>query len=139
MIEHGLVDATVDDIERALDALVTEIVKLKERLPPQSAEALNQALHARSGPVVTPFKVAVDLIAASPVDGALRLAVRQMGEGLFRNLQSPQKMLHVARRVCSKDEPNWSRRMTVIDAAWEGVGSEADGYWGWHLSPTTLR
>ncbi|NJM35296.1 MAG: hypothetical protein HC850_11950 [Rhodomicrobium sp.] len=139
MIEHGLVDATVDDIERALDALVCEIVKLREMLPPQSTEALNQALYARSGPAVTPFKVAVDLIANSPVDGALRLSVRQMGEELFRNLRSPPKMMQLARRVCSKDEPNWSRRMTVIDAAWEGIGSEDDGYWGWHISKSTLR
>lgn len=130
MIEHGQVDATVDDIERALEALISEIVRMRGTLTPDSIEALNQALYARSGPAATRFKVAVDLIASSPIDGALRLSVRQIGEGLFRNLQSPQKMMRVARRVCSRDEPNWSRRMTVIDAAWQGIGSDAAGYWG---------
>ena len=130
MIEHGYVDATVDDMERALGTLVDEIVKLKDRLSPASAKALDQALHARSGPALTRFKVAVDLIANSPIDGALRFSVRQIGEGLFRALRSPQKMMHVARRICSQDEVHWSRRMTIIDAAWEGIGSDADGYWG---------
>jgi hypothetical protein len=129
MIEHGQVDATVEDIERALGALISEIIKLKGTLTAESAEAINQALYARSGPAVTRFKVAIDLIASSPIDGALRLSVRQIGEGLFRNLQSPQKMMRVARRVCSQDEANWSMRMTVIDAAWEGIGSEANGFW----------
>jgi hypothetical protein len=129
MIEHGQVDATVEDIERALGALISEIIKLKGKLTAESVEAINQALYARSGPAVTRFKVAIDLITSSPIDGALRLSVRQIGEGLFRNLQSPQKMMRVARRVCSQDEANWSTRMTVIDAAWEGIGSEANGFW----------
>jgi hypothetical protein len=38
--------------------------------------------------------------------------------------------MRVARSVCSHDEANWSRRMTIIDAAWEGIGSDANGYWG---------
>lgn len=130
MIEHVRMEATVDDMERALDALVGEIVKRKETLLPESAEALNQALYTRSGPAFTPFKVAVDLIAVSPVDGALRLAVREIGKELFRALQDPRKLMRVARNVCSHDEANWSRRMTVIDAAWEGIGSDANGYWG---------
>jgi hypothetical protein len=130
MIEHARMEATVDDMERALDALVGEIVKRKETLLPDSAEALNQALYARSGPAFTRFKVAVDLIASSPIDGALRLAVREIGVELFRTLQNPQKLMRVARSVCSHDEANWSRRMTIIDAAWEGIGSDANGYWG---------
>ncbi len=130
MIEHGYVDATVDDMERALNTLVSEIVKFNDTLSPASAKALDHALYARSGPALTRFKVAMDLIAGSPIDGALRLSVRQIGEGLFRTLHSPQKMMRVARRVCSQDEAHWSRRMTVIDAAWEGIGSDADGYWG---------
>ncbi len=129
MIEHGQVDATVEDMERALSSLVGEIVKMRSTLEADETDAINHALYSRSGPAVTPFKIAMDLIADLPVDGALRLSVRQIGQGLFRNLQSPEKMMRVARRVCSEDETNWSRRMTVIDAAWKGVGSDAAGFW----------
>lgn len=129
MIEHGKVDATLEDIERALDALLKEIIGRKGAVSDEAAEALHQALYARSGPAATHFKVGVDLIVGSPAEGALRLAIRHIGERLFRNLQSPHKMMRLARRVCSQDEINWSRRMTIIDAAWEGIGSEATGYW----------
>jgi hypothetical protein len=129
MIEHGRVDATIEEIEGALDALLDEITKLRGTISDETAEARRQALHARSGPAVTRFKAGVDLIAGSPIEGALRLSVRHIGERLFRNLQNPHKMMLLARRICSRDEANWSRRMTIIDAAWEGIGSEASGYW----------
>lgn len=129
MIESERLDATIDDMEVALHRLLGEIVQLKDNLSPTAADAIRKALYGRSGAPVTPFKSSVDLIAASPIDGALRMSVRQIGEGLFRALQSPEKMLRIAKSVCSRDEVNWSRRMTIIDAAWEGIGSDADGYW----------
>jgi hypothetical protein len=127
MIEHGPVDVTVDEMERALATLVTEIVSLYSKR--RGSDAPGQAPSERAGPAVTKFKGAIDLIISSPIDGALRLSVRQIGERLFCNLQSPLKMMHVARRVCSDDEANWSRRMTAIDSAWEGIGSKAAGFW----------
>ncbi len=129
MSEHDYLDATVDDMEHALDRLVGEIVNLKEQHLPHSAEALNHALYGRSGPARTPFKTVIDLIAESPVDGALRLSVHHIGQMMFDKLQSQHKLLRVARRVCSRDEPNWSKRMTVIDAAWQGIGSDVNGYY----------
>ncbi len=130
MIDQIRLDSSVDEMERALSSLVTEIVRLSETLDEDSVQALNRSLYTRSGPALTPFKIAVDLIASSPVDGALRFSVMQIGERLFRVLESPDKMMRVARRVCSEDEINWSRRMTIIDAAWQGIGSDRTGYWG---------
>jgi hypothetical protein len=128
MDEHHDLDATVEDMEHALDRLVGEIITRKEQLLPHSTEALNHALYGRSGPARTHFKTAIDLIAESPIDGALRLSVHHIGRMLFESLQSQHKLVRVARRVCSLDEPNWSRRMTIIDAAWQGIGSDASGY-----------
>jgi hypothetical protein len=129
MIEHSRLDASIDEIECALNMLVGEIVTLTKTLTPGSFAGLTQSPYARSGPPLTRIKIAMDLIASSPIDGALRFSVTQIGEHLFQILQSPDKMMRIARRVCSEDEANWSRRMTVIDAAWEGIGSKDTGYW----------
>ncbi len=129
MIEYSRLDASVDEIECALNMLVGEIVTLRKTLAPDASVGLKQAPYARSGPPLTRIKTAMDLIASSPIDGALRFSVAQIGEHLFQILQSPDKMMQIARRVCSEDEANWSRRMTVIDAAWEGIGSKDTGYW----------
>jgi hypothetical protein len=129
MGEDGYLDATLEDMEQALDRLVGEILDRREQLLPHSAEAVNHALYGRPGPARTHFKTAVDLIAESPIEGALRLSVHHIGQMLFENLQSQHKLLRVARRVCSLDETNWSKRMTVIDAAWQGIGSDANGYY----------
>jgi hypothetical protein len=130
MMEHSQLDASIDEMERALNSLVSEIVTLTKTPAPGSAEALTRALYSRSGPELTRFKISIDHIASSPVDGALRFSVTQIGQRLFQRLQSPDKMMRIARRVCSEDEANWSRRMTIIDAAWQGIGSEETGYWG---------
>jgi hypothetical protein len=74
MNQECKVDATVEDMERALD---------------------EQTPHARSGPAQTSFKLALDLIASSPIDGSLRLAAREIGHGLFAVLQNPQMMMRL--------------------------------------------
>jgi hypothetical protein len=130
MSEQDKVGATVDEMERALSSVVDEIVKLKDQhSPSQNADERRDA-RERTGPAPTQFKSALDLITRSPVEGALRLVVRDIGDGLFAVLQNPQKMMRVARNVCNQDEINWSKRMTIIDAAWAGIGSDANGYWG---------
>ena len=116
-------------MERALDTVVREIIKLQKR-DGRPGEKEPPGPQPRLGLAQTPFKSALDLISHAPIDGALKLAARDIGEGLFGVLQDPQKMLRVARRVCSQDEVNWSKRMTIIDAAWEGIGSDAQGHWG---------
>jgi hypothetical protein len=130
MKQECKVDATVDDMERALDTIIGEIIRLRDMNAGNTKANFRQTPHARSGPARTPFKLALDLIASSPIDGSLRLAARDIGHGLFAVLQNPQTMMRLARRVCSQDEVNWSKRMTIIDAAWEGIGSETYGYWG---------
>lgn len=130
MNETSAIDASIEDMERALDTVVGEIIKLRKKSDERPGEREMPVPQPRSGLAQTPFKSALDLIAHAPIDGALRLAARDIGEGLFGVLQDPQKMLRVARRVCSQDEVNWSKRMTIIDAAWEGIGSDGQGYWG---------
>ena len=130
MNQECKVDATVDDMERALDTIIGEIIRLRDMSVGDTKADFRQTPHARSGPSQTSFKLALDLIASSPIDGSLRLAAREIGQGLFAVLQNPQMMMRLARRVCSQDEVNWSKRMTIIDAAWEGIGSETHGYWG---------
>lgn len=129
MNELDYVDATVEDMEHALDKLVGEIINLKEHQSSHSAKTTENVLHCRKGPAFTSFKTAMDLIALSPINGALRFSVHQIGQMLFDSLQDQNKMLRVARRVCSLDEANWSNRMTIIDAAWQGIGSDANGYY----------
>ena len=129
MGEDSYLDATLKDMEHALDRLVCEILNRREQLLPHSVEAVNHAQYGRPGPARTHFKTAVDLIAEAPIEGALRLSVHHIGQMLFEHLQSQHKLLRVARRVCSLDETNWSRRMTIIDAAWQGIGSDANGYY----------
>lgn len=130
MNQECKVDATIEDMERALDTIIGEIIRLRVMSAGASKADFRQTPHACSGPAQTHFKLALDLIASSPIDGSLRLAAREIGHGLFAVLQNPQTMMRLARRVCSQDEVNWSNRMTIIDAAWEGIGSEKNGYWG---------
>ena len=121
--------ASVEDMERALNCLLSKIVALRETPSCEENAAFEQAFHLRSGPERHHFKIEMDMIIRSPVEGALRLAVRSIGEELFKVLKGPVQMMRLARRVCSEDESNWSNRMTIIDAAWQGIGSDRAGHW----------
>jgi hypothetical protein len=116
---------SLDDLERALDEVLTTIVVFRHASRPKirsfdqkvfETVSIDQLLATESAVVH-----ASDL-ARAPVDAGLKYSLRGLGK-LVHAMVGDEGMPDVAQRVCGLDDENWARRMCPLDAAWRGIGS----------------
>lgn len=59
---------------------------------------------------------------ADPVYRSLKKGATEIGKILHRRI-GDEGMTSMAEEVCSRDEKNWSRRMSFVDSAFNGIGT----------------
>ena len=120
-------DAEIDDLERALDALLRTMTAEDDK--------------PADGPVEIVVVTAASLMAAGrmsrldldisdlkrrPLRAACRQAVRRIGEHLFKVTGSTDAMSDILERVCDMDPPRYGHRASIVDHAWDGLGTDSD-------------
>lgn len=115
----------IEQVEDALDRAVTALVAYRHDRPARRGPPTTDALELISAGqlLATDRRVleARDLV-GSPVTVGLKHSIRKLGN-LAHQMVGDAGMHDLAERVCNRDEPNWSRRMSPIDSAWNGIGS----------------
>jgi hypothetical protein len=114
-------------IEAALKTLLVEMVRIDfEREPNPNASLLGT-------PFVLPKKiptmedVLVSRVIDEPIRGALKNAVRLLGERLF-DLGGVDLMSDVLERI-GEDPKNGGRYLSIGDHAWDCIGDNKRGHW----------
>jgi hypothetical protein len=125
MDDTPLPPPTVAQVEDALDRAVTALVAYRQDRPARGKPPASDTYDLISAGQLLATDPAIlkarDLV-GSPVTTGLKHSIRKLGE-LAHQLVGDDGMLDLAERVCNRDEPNWSRRMSPIDSAWNGIGS----------------
>jgi hypothetical protein len=67
-------------------------------------------------------------IVKDPVRRALRAQLKELGQCLYRHVQSIDRMREVAEEAADLMPKRWGYRINIIDKAWDGVG-EGDHRW----------
>jgi hypothetical protein len=104
---------TVEQIESALDQLLTAIVEHDRR-----------RAEAEAGAVSYPGKNFID----DPIGHALRDGVTKLGKCLFACTGSLAALEKTCERVAARDPAYWALRADIIDKWWDGIGDER-GRW----------
>jgi hypothetical protein len=119
------------EIESALDALLTALLKERER---QRKASLSKPTQFRviscadlvQMPVLSDQEAWQERIIEYPVEGALELAIHEIGEVLFKK-GGTDLMRATLERVSSRHPKSYGQRLSICDVQWDGVG----GKW-WH-------
>lgn len=124
----------IEDIERTLSVLVSAMVT-EDRKPveatapvalraePVTAESLERAAR------MTRLDLDVSDLLRGPVRAACRQAVRRLGERVYLIVGKAGHMSDVLERVADMVPAQYSHRATIIDSAWNGIGSGDDRWW----------
>jgi hypothetical protein len=113
-------------IEQSLDALLSAIDQhdawcdragVRPKLRPIDAEDL----------IATEFSPVEELL-NRPVPAALRGGIKELGRRLF-DLGGTKLMGQVCDRVAEMGG-SWDKRMTILDARWDGIGNQKDRWLG---------
>jgi hypothetical protein len=118
--EETLRGPTVNELERALDEVVTALGDHRTK----SAGRPTLSFWDGDDEAV----IQARLIAKDPVEYALKSMMTSICQLLFDALGSTGSVYEVAERVCDRDPKNWSRRMSPIDSAFDGIG-RGDDMW----------
>lgn len=129
MNDEPLAPPTLPELERALDEAVSTLVAFRAK-PPEAAERALAPKRDAPLPVIpiqqligTDSSVLRDReLASSPVEFGMKKAIKELGK-LIHGLVGNDGMLEVAERVAGLDDKNWGRRMSPINAAWDGIGT----------------
>lgn len=68
-------------------------------------------------------------LARDPVGWALRRGVTQIGRYIFDVAGSTEVMRDALERVAERRPEHYSRRGSIIDHAWNSIGSDRDRWW----------
>ena len=118
-----------EDLERALDALLTAMVNDEAQRPKPPMDGISAKVLDLKGPVPTRSEIEVTQLLREPVYAACRMAVRRLGEQAFTITGGTDGMRDVAERVADRTPALYGRRLSIMDGAWDGVGSDADRWW----------
>lgn len=125
---NAMTDANITEaqqIEAALDALVSAAVAnlretplIPERGPVSVAEGIDEWMALLGGTVA---QRQANRLLQRPVSGALRTAIRLLGERLHE-IGGMALMHDVCARVSASDPRNEALRVGIIDHRWDGIG-----------------
>ena len=123
------VNTEIEDIARALDALLVAMMEDEAKDAPVQLTALSARFANLSGPIPTRAEMELTQLLRQPVYFALRMAVRRLGERVFTVTGSTDGMREVADRIADMASKQSGRRLAMMDSAWDGVGSDSDRWW----------
>jgi hypothetical protein len=115
----------IRQIENALDALLR--VAIEEDLRPRPPGPLRVVSFAELAeqPILSRKQSAIAEIVKRPVSGAVRYAIRLLGERIHELTGSTDTMRDLAERVAGRDQSRWGHRIDILDKRWDGIG----GWW----------
>ena len=108
-------------IEDALHHVLTAILAIKRPVPLSAAPMVHIMPIGRPEHLPTRQQSFFKRLATDPAGAALRWTVRLIGERLHE-LGGMRLMVDACQRLADRDEPNWGRRTSIIDAGWNGIG-----------------
>jgi hypothetical protein len=119
------VEQELADIERALDILLRAAIEADGNRPPRAWKApevfnLTMLGEAAKNP-------AYDIV-ANPLGEAARRAIKPLGQRLHM-LGGTALMRDVSYRVADMDPSHDGRRLSIMDARWNGVGCDTGDVW----------
>ena len=118
-----------EGLEQALDALLTAMAEDEAKRSETTLGLVMVKPAHLSGPVPTRSEMELAQILREPVYFACRMAVRRLGERTFTITGSTDGMRDVADRVAGQMPAQFGRRLSVLNSAWDGVGSDSDRWW----------
>lgn len=112
-------------IENALDKLLTAVLRERAEQPPREP---NKPL------LLSSFEFSAKLRRSlieddNPVEIACLLAIKQLGQWLFDAVGNTDEMRDSLERICARHSETYGRRVGILDAWWNGVGSDNDRWW----------
>jgi hypothetical protein len=114
----------VTEIERIEGALDTLLVALFQHREQRRRAAPYEPIKAL--PMMSPAELAalspVETLLRNPIERALRNGIRELGERLFV-LGDIELMQETLARVAERDPARAGRRLSVVDHAWDNVGT----------------
>jgi hypothetical protein len=113
----------IGKIESALSELLDQMVAIdmRPRVGPPEPLRVVSASEFEFRPVPTRRDCQINSVLNQPVRAACRNAIRLLGERLFELTNDTDgQMLKVAERA--SDGPQFGRRMSIMNSAWDGVG-----------------
>lgn len=114
----------------ALDSLLRARIECdNEPLNPDRQYRLLETFKASLVVVETREQSMLRRMVDDPVREAVNLAIRVIGERIFRITKSIDSMLDVAERACELDSDHFGIRMTILDHKWDGIGDDTHGMW----------
>ena len=113
----------IAETEAALRVILTEMIRL---------DALREAKPYRGSMLGTPFRFTDDIptrhdilistVLGEPIRGALRNAVRLLGEHLFELTGDTDEMEAVMNRIADSHPSKAGRYASIMDHAWDEIG-----------------
>ena len=123
------VGAEIARIERALAALLTAMIKDEARWPEPALFHIKARPYDPSKVVRTRAEMEVGQLLQEPVYFACRVAVRRLGERLHAVAGGTDGMRTAAYRVADVHPVKGAPILTMLESAWDGVGSDSDRWW----------
>jgi len=115
----------IRQIENALDALLHVAVEEDSRPRPPGPLRVISFEELAKQPVLSRKQSAVAEIVETPVSGAVRYAIRLLGERIHELTGSTDAMRDIAERVAGRNQSRWGHRIDILDKRWDGIG----GWW----------
>lgn len=128
--EKVLAAPTAEQLEIAIDEVVSALVAYRRELPEQTQRARDRRPDRDTFETIeitemmnTPREIlrARDLY-SSPVEAGLKHSLKELGK-LLHAIVGDDGLLEASERICAMDDANWSRRASPINSAWNGIGS----------------
>ncbi|MCK1273796.1 hypothetical protein IVB46_00875 [Bradyrhizobium sp. 61] len=114
----------IKEIEDALDSILTACIDWKAKkgviLTNDTPGAIRFEIGGKR--IKTRDEMRVHEFTKHPVYGALRYAVRDLGSIAHKSGVTFEQMKDLAERACDRHPRTWSRRMSIIDCWWDGIG-----------------
>ena len=110
--------------EHALDVLLRAVIEHDAKRPP--TRPLTATPFVMPDRAMTRAEVGVAALLADPIGAALRQSVWRLGLHLFDAIGSTDGMHEVLDRIADLDPARSGERASIMNHAWDGVGSETD-------------
>jgi hypothetical protein len=121
----------IEKTEAALRTLVGEMVRIdrEKRSEPPKVGSLMGTSFDFDRPISSRYEISISRVQRDPIRGALKNAVRLLGEHLFETTQSTDAMEKVLERIAADYPVDYGRYADIMDKSWDGIGSDAGGWW----------
>ena len=118
------INTSVETLRAALGLVLTAILKQRAEREPQPTPF---ALTHFTTPVNLPTRraVRIALLLRDVIEGALLIALREIGEELFA-VGGLDLMSEVLESVAAEDPATYGRRANVADKRWDGIGDSRE-------------